>query len=188
MRRPILRTDGRQAGRISIILSCGVSVCSICFPSCYASCAKFPSAQSGLKKIKIKSIMVQCPTIIILRPADLAQFPDEIPYPDIEFSGEEPLRNSDRVEDGAGDVEAAHEDEPSDGRLVHRLVPTVDHAVVRGRCDAREAERDEDTGAEGAESVGGRSNQRAQMYTSRAVTNNFLNVRGVCIKSFFKIF
>lgn len=132
--------------------------------------------------------MVQCPTIIILRPADLAQFPDEIPYPDIEFSGEEPLRNSDRVEDGAGDVEAAHEDEPSDGRLVHRLVPTVDHAVVRGRCDAREAERDEDTGAEGAESVGGRSNQRAQMYTSRAVTNNFLNVRGVCIKSFFKIF
>ena len=85
-----------------------------------------------------------------------AHFPNEIPYPDIELSGEEPLRNSDRVEEGAGDVEAAHEDEPSDGRLLDRHVPTVDHAVVRGRRDAREAEGDEDPGAEGAESVGGR--------------------------------
>ena len=85
-----------------------------------------------------------------------AHSPSEIPYPDIELSGEEPLRNSDRVEEGAGDVEAAHEDEPADGHLVDRLVPTVDHAVVRGRCDAREAEGDEDPGAEGAEPVGGR--------------------------------
>ena len=76
------------------------------------------------------------------------------PYPNIELSREEPLRNSDGVEECAGDVEAAHEDEPADGHLVDRLVPTVDHAVVRGRRDAREAEGDEDSGAQGTESVG----------------------------------
>ena len=76
------------------------------------------------------------------------------PYPNIELSREEPLRNSDGVEECAGDVEAAHEDEPADGHLVDRLVPTVDHAVVRGRRDAGEAEGDEDSGAQGTESVG----------------------------------
>ena len=76
------------------------------------------------------------------------------PYPNIELSREEPLRNSDGVEECAGDVEAAHEDEPADGHLVDRLVPTVDHAVVRGRRDAREAEGDEDSGAQGTESEG----------------------------------
>ena len=100
-------------------------------------------------------------------------------YPDIQLSGEEAFRNSDRVEKGAGDVEAPHEDEPPDGHFVHRLVPPVDHAIMCGRRDAGQAEGYENPRAEGPESVGRSKPQTyAQTQMARSLTNNsFIIIR-----------
>ena len=41
-------------------------------------------------------------------------------YPDIHFAGEEPLGDSECVEESARDVEESHEDQPAQTGLRHR--------------------------------------------------------------------
>ena len=43
-------------------------------------------------------------------------------YPDVHFAREESLRDPEGVEERAGDVEGAHEEQPAQARLAHRLL------------------------------------------------------------------
>ena len=43
-------------------------------------------------------------------------------YPDVHFAREESLRDPEGVEERAGDVEGAHEEQPAQTRLAHRLL------------------------------------------------------------------
>ncbi len=72
-------------------------------------------------------------------------------YPNVELAGEEALGDAQGVEHGAEDVEQAHEDEPAERGLAERVDPALGQRVVHGRHHARQAERQEQAGAQRSE-------------------------------------
>ncbi len=68
--------------------------------------------------------------------------------PNVQLAREEPLGDPHGVQDGARDVQDAHNGEPMELSGLDGLLPAVNDAIMRGRRDPRQPEEDKDAGSQ----------------------------------------